>query len=479
MKQPRALTPLFLTEMWERFGFYVVQGLLILYLTSELNFSDAKSYAVLGEFTALLYLLPLAGGFFCDRVLGARYSIMIGAVFLGLGYFLLAFYNHSLLFLSLSTIVVGNSLLKPNISSFLGEFYYEDDPRRNAGFTLFYIGINIGGLLAFGGAGFIQERLGWWAAFTAAGIGMILALISFYHGSKTYENRGLPVPRQQIKSTVLRFLSYKTSIVILLALCIVIASLLLNYRGFSGILQEIIGALTLLALFYAASRYQKHQRNKFYVLIILILASVLFWGLFFQMFSAVNLFTKRNVDRHMFGYLFPTPTFFSLESIYILLLGPLLAWLWQSLHIKKRDPTPGMKFSLAMFFMAAAMITLVIGIHAHRPDGFVSPAWIFLFYLFVTLSEMLLSPIGLSMVTELSPPHLSGLMMGIWFMALGFGGQLSGYLGKQASIPKGHLNLQFTNHIYAHAFGYNALYAIIAGVVLLLISPFLKRLLES
>lgn len=480
MKQPRALSPLFLTEMWERFGFYVVQSLLILYLTNILNFNDTKSYTLLGEFTALVYLAPLAGGFFSDRVLGPRYSILVGAIFLAIGYYLLAAYSHAMLFLSLAFIVIGNGFLKPNISSFLGEFYYEDDPRRDAGFTLFYIGINIGALLALGGGGFIQEKWGWWAAFGSAGVGMTIGLITFCFGFSTFENRGLPVPYDQIKSKVLRFLSRKLSISVLILICLGIALLLLRSSRAAEIIQVLVGILIVITLIYTATRYEKHQRNRLFALIILILASVIFWGLFFQMFASVNLFTERDVDRHVFGFLLPPSAFLSLESLFILLMGPFLAWLWQRLHVKKKDLTPGVKFSLGLFSITLAMLLLVIGIHFPNQQGFTSSRWIIVFFVFATLGEMLLSPIGLSMVTELSPPKLSGLMMGVWFMGIGFGGELSGHLATQASVPKGlHQAVTKTSLIYSNAFLHDALLAFITGVVLLAISPWLKRLIDK
>lgn len=477
--QPKALKPLFLTEMWERFGFYVTQSLLILYLTNYLNFSDPRAFVLLGEFTALVYIAPLLGGLFADRVLGPRYAILLGAVCLGLGYLLLGLYGKTLLYLSLSTIVVGNGLLKPNISSFLGEFYYPDDPRRDAGFTLFYIGINLGGLLALGTAGFIQQRFGWHTAFISAAIGMLLAFGTFIYGFNSFENRGLPIPRKEIPSS-LRWMRNPFAIVLLIVLTIGISYLMLSKAGIASVLQTILGILMLIILITMACRYEKHQRHRFFVLIILILASIVFWGMLFQIFGAVNLFTDRNVDRQLFGhFVMPTPAFIALETIFIILLGPFLAMLWQRLHEKHKDPTPGTKFALAMFAVAFAMAILVLAIHMQRPDGYIGAAWIIIFYLFITLGEMLLSPIGLSMVTELSPPHLSGLMMGIWFMALGFGGELSGYLAKQASIPKNLLSAKLSAPIYLQAFAHNAWYAFIVGVILLILSPFLKRLLRD
>ena len=483
MKQPRALAPLFLTETGERFGFYMTQSLLILYLTSVLHFSDLHAYMMLGEFTALVYITPVIGGFFSDRIFGSRYSIFFGIILLGLGYFFLSFSGYiekELLPLSLATLVIGNGLLKPNISSFLGQFYYEDDPRRDAGFTLFYIGINLGGLLALGSAGFIQEKLGWVASFSSAGISMIITIIIFCFGFKRFENQGLPVPSDQIRPSFLRWMRYKISIVFLILVSIFITYLLLTSTDIANLLQLILGICILITLFFVGTRFENRTRNKFLVLIILMLSSIIFWGMLFQSFGSVNLFTQRIVDRHILGILIPSPAFIALETIFIILLGPFLAVLWQRLYIKKFNLTPGIKFSFAMFSTAIAMTLLALSVHWTKTNGLINPIAIVLFYFFLTLGEMLLSPIGLSMVTGLSPAHSTGSMMGIWFMTLGFGGQLSGFLAKQAWKASKHItDVHVAKKIYEHAFMNNAILSFMIGLILLLLSPWLKRLMRS
>ena len=479
MRQPRAFTPLFLTEMWEHFGFYVTQSLLILYLTSALNFSDSRAYMILGGFTSLAYIASLAGGFFSDRIIGPRYSILIGAIFLGIGYFLLGFVEYRLLFFCLSILVVGNGLLKPNISSFLGEFYYEDDPRRDAGFTLFYIGVNFGGFLAVGSVSLIQEKIGWSLAFIAAGIGMIIAVSTFFFGFHTFENRGLPIPKNQIIPPLLQRIRNKISVVFLLLFSILIAYLLLSSINITNLFQLFLGIFILIALLLMIFRLEKHIRNKFFALIILILASIVFWGMFFQVFASVNLFTERLVDRHIFGILMPSPAFIALETIFIILLGPFLASLSQRLRLKKLDPTLGMKFSLSLFSTTTSMLMLVLATHWTEGSGFVYQVWIVVFYFFLTLGEILLSAIELSIGTKLTPNNPTGLMMGIWFMTLGFGGQLSAFLCEQAGIPKHISNIHIANKIYGHAFLNNAILAFIVGLVLLTLSPWLKRLMRS
>ena len=478
MRQPRAFIPLFLTEMWERFGFYVTQSLLILYLTSALNFSDSRAYMILGEFTSLVYIAPIAGGFFSDRIMGPRYSILFGAVFLGIGYFLLGFVGHRLLFFCLSILVIGNGLLKPNISSFLREFYYEDDPRRDAGFTLFYIGVNFGGFLALGSASLIQEKFGWSLAFITAGIGMIIAVSTFVFGFHAFENRGLPVPKNQITTPIMEWIRNKISIVFLFLFGILIAYLLLSSTNIVNLFQLFLGIFILIAFLFMVTRLEKRIRKKFLALIILILSSIVFWGILFQVFASVNLFTERLVDRHIFGILIPPPAFIACETIFIILLGPFLASLSQRLRIKM-DPTPGMKFSLSLLSTAISMLMLVLATYWTKDSGFVYPVWIIAFYFFLTLGEMLLSAIGLSIVTELAPPHLTGSMMGIWFMTLGLGGQLSVFLAEQASTTKHILNIYIANETYRHAFLNNAILALTVGLILLALSPWLKRLMKS
>ncbi len=477
--QPKALRTLFLTEMWERFGFYVVQGLLVLYMTNHLNFSDAKSYAILGEYSALVYISPLIGGFFADRVLGFRYAILIGAIFLLLGYAVIATTSDHLLFWGLAAVILGNGFLKPNISSYLGEFYQTDDPRRDAGFTIFYMGINIGVMLSTASSGFIQQTFGWRAAFACAAVGMLIGIFAFISGFKRFGKLGLPLQKNRIYPTYLRIFTHKPVLLLTFVLITISAYLMLRVTSIGHILLIFIGISMLVWLFIRAFRYDAVSRNKLIALIVLIVISIVFWGLFFQMFSAVSLFTERNVNRLIFGIQIPPVAFISLESIAVLALGSPLAMLWRYLHSNHRSPSVGYKFSLAMLCSAISMGILVLAIHLPNAHQQIYPAWLILFFFMVTLGEMLLSPIGLSMVTELAPPQLVGLMMGVWFMALGYGGLLSGSLAQLADIPKSVTDIHITNHIYQHAFTIYGLIALAAAIVTLAIAPWIKKLITE
>lgn len=479
MRHPLALTPLFLTEMWERFGFYIVQGLLVIYLTNFLQYSDTKSYIILGEFSALVYISPILGGFFADHVLGYRYSILIGALLLGSGYTLLATIQHNLLFWGLACIITGNGFLKPNISSYLGEFYLPNDPRRDSGFTIFYMGINLGGLMATISSGFIQEHFGWSIAFTMAVAGMVVAIISFVLGFNRFADYGLPIQREHIKP---KFLLYFTNIPIIIALfiaSILIAYLLLKFAHMGNILQIAMGIFLLFALLYSATKHDRIARNRMLALIFLITVSIIFWSIFFQAFFSVNLFVERSINRNINGIIIPPVTFLSLEIIFILLLGAPLAHMWQKLNRTKRGPSLGIKFSIAMIALATAMVVLVIATQMPLSGDKISPIWMIFFYLLLTIGEMLLSPIGLSMVTELAPSNLTGLMMGVWFLALGFGGAFAGHLAEKASIPAGITDIHIINTIYRRAFLEYAVLGFLVGIILLIVTPWLKKLSNS
>jgi POT family proton-dependent oligopeptide transporter len=479
MKQPRALRYLFSTELWERFGFYAIQSLLIIYMTHRLNYNDKTAYAILGSFTAWAYIAPLAGGFISDRILGFRHSILIGAILLCAGYFSLTLFRDNLFLFSLATIITGNGLLKPNISGYLGEFYYDDDPRRNSGFTFFYMGINAGGLLSTLFSGFIQTHIGWTTTFGVATIGMLIGIVTFLRGYKHYENKGLPIPINKIKPRFLKKLSNRFILILLFLLSILGVRLLLANTHLSDIVLATMGILIIIILGYLIYSYDKNFRNRLIVLIVLTAAAVVFWSELLQIFFSIDLFTERSVQRTFFGITIPPSSFIALEPIFILLTGPVLAALWEKLAANKIDPTPSTKFALSMLLVATAMAVLATSVHFEQHSLFINPLWIVAFYFLLTLAEMFLSPIGLALVTELSPPQLTGFLMGVWLVAIGFGGSLAGTLAKKASIPSGIANdPAAVNSIYSHAFTSYAFIALGTSMVLFLITPFLNRILK-
>ncbi len=473
MKHPKVLRYFFLTEAWERFGFYTIQTLLVLYMVSKLNFSDGQAYTIIGEFTALAYIVPLLGGYVADRIMGYRFSILLGGILLCAGYACLGLFPHALLE-GLALIVVGNGLFKPNISSFLGQFYEKNDPRRDSGFTLFYIGINIGGLLGPVLGGYLQQWFSWYTCFGVASLGLIVGTLTFRASFRLLEERGYS-PRFPEVHTLGRLLISKPKILCLLALAAALVLTLFYFPNITTNLLSITGAVILIGLIVLTLQHHQAERKHLAALIIMLLFSVVFWGLFFEMYFSVNLFTERAVDHVVFGYSVPTAAFVGLESTFIILLGPLFALAWQYTNPKMLFISTPYKFAYSLLFIALAYELLVLVINHSTPGTMIHPAWMLLFYILLVFAELFLSPIGLSMITSLSPAKYVGLMMGVWFITLGYGGAVSGLLAQDANMTTNHETLASQIHIYKNAFQHFANVGFGAFAILVILAPLINK----
>lgn len=478
MKQPKILPFFFLTEMWERFGFYTVEALLVLYMTYALQFSDDHAYTILGEFTALVYIMPLVGGYLADKWIGYRFAILLGGILLCAGYACLTIFSYSI-FTGMTLIILGNGLLKPNISTFLGQFYTDNDARREGGFTLFYVGINLGVLGATGFSGFIREWYGWEACFGVACAGMILGTLIFRASFSYLEGKGFSPKKPDIQS----FSRYLLSSSGVLALLLVIGALIYTLFQYPGVTEELltyVGVLMVVSFLGLAFKLKGQERKRMLALILLVLSSVVYWGLFSEMFFAVNLFTDRVVSHRVwhFDVEVPTVAFIALEAAFIIILGPVLAKWWQSKIGQTRFMTTPYKFAYALLIMGLGLQLLVLATH-HADTGLILPRWMLAFYLLVAFSELLLSPIGLAMISELSPKRYSGMMMGVWFLALAYGGAISGFLARSASIPDNIQTAQEMLPIYAGAFQSFANMAYVCFIVLFILGGYLHRLMTS
>ncbi|MGB6977457.1 MAG: peptide MFS transporter [Gammaproteobacteria bacterium] len=479
-RQPQGLSVLFLSEMWERFGFYVAQSLLVLYMTKAVGFPDNEAYAITGAFTALAYIMPLIGGFMADRVLGFRRAIILGNILMAIGYGLLIAAQTWIFYLGLAFIVVGTGFFKPNISSLLGTLYEPNDPRRDSGFTIFYVGINIGIILATSSAGYIQSWLGWHASFAMAGLGLIIGLITFTVGQKRLENLGLQPELQLQTSSFNKFLRHKVGTGLAIIVMLIIATLLFIYNQATTVLFWLGTIVVSVALIIAAFRYEPVARNKLLALLILICSAIVFWAVYFQLFFSLNLFVDRNVNRQLGSIHIPTVMFIALEAIFIFLLGPIFARFWQHLAYAGRNPSAPLKFGLGTIFIGVGFFCLYLGIQTNSAvTGLTNPLWIVIAYLFVTIGELLLSPIGLATVTVLSPSNLVGMMMGVWLVSLGLGGNLAGVLAKIASVPETIKEPHLTAPYYAHAFLQYAGLAIVVGLIILALTPFIRKLIGT
>lgn len=467
--QPKVLPFLFFTEMWERFGFYVVQGLLVLYITHSFGFTDSQAYTLAGLFAGLAYISPFFGGMLADKKLGFQTSILWGGLFLIIGYTLLAVsFVRMLFYPALAIIIIGNGLFKPNVSGLLGLQYDNNSMEREVGFTIFYVGINIGAALS-GLSGYVRDSFGWPITFLLATFGMTLGLIIFLRGTG-HLRFSLPYKHSFLFNITLFF----GSLVV-----IGVLSFLLHIESLANWLLPIAGVFLLIFLTLLTLREKGEQRQRLLILNTLIISSIIFWMLFLQLFVSANLFVDRLVDKHILGIPLTTTAFYASEGVFIILLGPLFAFLWQVLTLYHKNPSPLTKFILGILFTGLGFVVLGTSTLFPNEVGLIPAYWVFLAYFLITIGELLLSPIGLSAITLLAPSWLIGRMMGVWFVATGFGGLFAGMIAKLASIPEEIQSTLQKLIIYKHAFFLYAAIAFFVGIILFFMQICLQKVLST
>ena len=475
---PKGLFVLFFAEMWERFSYYGMRALLIFYLTKHWLFSDEKSGVIYGAYTALVYITPVLGGYLADRYLGQRKAVAYGAVLLTFGHFLMGFEGSggqdaaslSLFWLALAFIIVGSGFLKANISVIVGQLYPRTDTRRDGAYTIFYVGINLGAALGSLLCGYLGETYGWSYGFGAAGVGMLLGLIVFVIFKPLLVGRGEPHDPAALKRPVLgvpmEWLLYVLGVV---AVGVIWA--LIQYQELVGWLLLVAGAILIAYVLYVAvTKLAREDRDRIFAALCLIMGSILFWALFEQAGSSLNLFTDRYVDR---GGV-PASVFQSINAIYIVLLGPVFAALWVWLGRRGAEPSAPFKFGLALMQLGAGFLVLVAG----SATGTMTPVlFIFLIYLLHTTGELCLSPVGLSAMNRLAPPAMASLIMGTWFFASAGGnfvaGLIAGATGSEAASGEGA-----AKEVVLGVYNTIGWIAVAVGVGMLLISPLIKKLMH-
>ncbi|HLB57050.1 MAG TPA: peptide MFS transporter [Coxiellaceae bacterium] len=477
-KQPAVIPIFFATEMWERFGAYMVQALLVLYMTSKVfGFSDTKSYAILGVFSAISWITPIFGGYIASRILDFEHAVTLGGFLLAFGYILLALPHEQFFYIALAIITIGNGFFKPNISSYLGDFYHPNDPYREKGYTIFYVGINVGVLFSTAISGYIVRYFGWHVPFLICSIGLVVGTLTFILGLFYLKSAG---KFNRIKPSIASKNPLAITFVYICAIALVILSYeLIRHRGFANIIMFGGAFIVFVGLMIHAFRFDVNARNKMLACIFLTILSIVFWAIFFQMFFSMNLFIERAVGRHIFNFVLPTPLFISLESIFIVLIGPIFAALWLRLSKKNKNPSIPSKFTAAMFALAIAFLIAYAGTQYTSAAGISNMLFIVFAYFFITVGELLLSPVGLAMVTMYVPQELVGLMMGVWFVALGLGEKLAGVIAGYAAIPKHIDAIPTMDQIYGHAFLIYTALALICGAICWISVPFLNRLIKT
>ncbi len=474
-KQPRALVYLFMTELWERFSYWSVQSLIVLYMTQHYSFTDSKAYLIYGAFGALMMATPVIGGYIADHFVGYNRAVILGGISLMLGYTGLALGHMVTFYVGMSACIIGNGLLKPNISTLLGTCYQNNDKRRESGYTIFYFGINTGSILGTIACGIVAKLVSYQWAFALAAFAMIIGLIVFSLGMKQVRRDQVHMHHRldQIKDSI----NQKTFIVIVA--CIIIVALLYLCLLNPTIADTIIALFGILLLGYLCIQYQRTKpalRNRFLVAIILTITSVGFWALYMQMPMSMTLFVARAVNLNIFGYSIPPSTITALNGFFILLFAPAAVKLWKSLKARNKDFSFGGKFTLGLIFIGLGFIALTFGAFSVTSSHQSSLIPVVFGYLGLTLGELALSPIGLAMISLYSPPRLRGFMMGTWFFALAASTAIAGQLAKIASIPSKTTNIVDISQIYGHAFIIFAAICFGTAIILMILTPWLKRL---
>ena len=490
--QPVGLYILFFTEMWERFSFYGMKALLIFYLTKYHLFSDDSGNLLIGSYAALVYAVPVIGGFIADRYLGFRKAIVFGGVLLVLGHLGMAYEGNAatqsmtgeiirdnqalqFFYFSLSLIILGVGFLKANISSLVGELYEVGDKRRDSGFTIFYMGINLGSFLATIICVWLGEEYGWSYGFGAAGVGMFFGLVTFVYGKKYLNGKGESTAPELLKKTFFGIKIEWLIYIISLLSVFVFWQMVQSHEVVSSSLM-VAGVLSAVyILYYSITQVDKKAREQLFALTILIVFTIIFWALFEQAYTSLNLFADRVLDR---GDI-PAGSFLSLNALFIILLAPVFAWLWVKLG--KYNPNTAVKFSLALMLVGLGFGSLVLGINISEM-GKVGMIWLVITYFLHTCGELCLSPVGLSAVTKLSPPKIVGFMMGVWFLATASSEFIASILANIASVDTSNgtapdLNIAKESYLVLFEYLFNT--GLIFGVLLLIVSPFIKKLMHG
>ena len=557
MGHPRGLVILFLTEMWERFSYYGMRGLLVIYLTQHFLFSDERSSLLYGAYTALVYVMTIIGGSLADRYLGARKAVTFGAILLTLGHFGMTFegsgsrqlldYNDTqyeisldarggdakqliisdsgtsyvtftetdmliaepetvdlpaviprdqftmsveteegylmMLYLSLALLIAGVGFLKANISTIVGSLYGFGDSRRDSGFTIFYMGINMGAFLASIFCGYLGIVHGWKYGFGLAGIGMLVGLVVFLSCQSWLEGKAEPPSVEKLKEKVFLFINVEW-MCYLVGLAIIAVSMLLvmNEELVGGILGP-IGIIMMVGMVsYSLTKLHGDERSRMLAAIYFILAQIPFWALFEQAGSSLNLLTARLVDRTIFGWSVPGPVFQSLNAGYIFIFAPLVAWLWIWLARRNLNPSTPVKFALGVAMAGLGFLALVGGMKGSGEVGLTPVIFIFLIYWIHTMGELMVSPVGLSAVTKLAPARIVGMTMGAWFLYSGLSNFLAGVIARTTGAET--IGGQMTNVAAAKA-GYIEVYSQVGfialgiSVLMLLISPVITKMMHG
>lgn len=493
---PIGLTICFLTEMWERFSYYGMRTILVLYLVKYHLYSAGDASMIYAAYAGLVYMMPVIGGYMADRYLGSRKAVTYGAILLVIGHSLMAFegpastldgdavvrndFYISLFFLALAFIITGVGFLKANISTIVGALYGPKDPRRDGGFSIFYMGINLGSLFSTALVGYVGETYGWNYGFAIAGIGMFFGLLVFLWGQKYLDGRAEPKNPAILKEKSPIGLN-KEYTIYLFGFALVFATwLLVQYRELVGTLLGLSGFVSIaIILTYAFMKCTKVERDRIFVACFLIAIQSVFWALFEQQAASLTLLADQQFNLQIFGMNILASQVQLLNALFIVVLAPVMAWLWLSLARKDWEPSTPAKFGIAMLLIGLGYVVFSWGLSTDEGSS-KSFMWLVFIYLSLTLAELCLSPVGLSMVTKLGVSKIVGMMMGTWFLFTALGNYVAGWISSLTGsgghgADSGQLDIVAVIDVYTDI-GY---LSVGVGVFILVLTPLLKKAMHG
>jgi len=448
---PVGLYVLFFTEMWERFSYYGMRSILVIYMIAQatnengpgLGWTDLEAYQLYGWYVMLVYLISIPGGILADKVLGQKKTVMLGAVLLSIGHGVLAVEENWAFFTGLGFIIIGVGCLKPNISTMVGGLYKKGDIRRDKGFSIFYIGINLGSLLATSFIGLVVAKWGWHAGFGLAGIAMIIGLLVYIWGQKFIKHVGNKIIEKDKKNDVsigkLFGNIFKSPFQLGIMIILLILSLYVGYTkegvdhwGYGALFVFLSLVIGLLMMIYK-DLDSKIMKDRFLVLLLSFLLVVVFWGAFEQAGGLMSVYTEQKTDRMLLGMLIPTPMFQGLNAGFIILLAVWIANIWAKRKLKNKQASSLFKMATGTIIMGLGFVFMILAVREYEANGSSGMQWLILAYLFHTIGELSSSPVSLSFVTKLAPVKYASLMMGLYFAATGLGGKVAGILGEKSA----------------------------------------------
>jgi len=486
-KYPKQLWYLFFSEMWERFSFYGMRGMLVIFMVSQLAMNDKVANLQYGATQAFVYAFTFIGGLFADKILGYRKSLFWGGLLMIAGSIILAINPQQFFFFGISFTIIGTGFFKPNISTIVGKLYKDDDHRRDAGFSLFYAGVNLGALI--GGyiciavangslwASLVPAHLRWNIAFGFAAVVMVVSLLTFTQTQKSLGDIGLS-PLKDTPSSKRKRLEVGTYIGSLLIIPVIMT--MVSNTDYTDIFMFIIGPASLLYLFYEMRSFNKEENKKLLAALVFIIFSIFFWAFFEQSGGSLSLFAAHNLNNTLLGIpLDPNGVNNSANSFFVIAFAAIVGLVWLWLNKRKLEPNTVVKFGLGFLFLAGGFAVFYYTKFFADANGRTSLDLFTFGWFIITFGELCLSPIGMSAMTKLSPQKTQAVIMGMWFLASAYGQYFAGLLG--ANIAEASTNASNLEKLSVYADGYKqlAIYAFIAGILLILIAPFVKKLMQD